>query len=281
MESKKLTTKAPADVIAEIDALNLESVKMRLMDQELGQGWTSEYANSIEAAYKTYLKMITKYQDYAEQIMLAKDVDEFWHTHILQTMKYADDCEKVFGAFLHHNPHVGARTPEDAAKRTAQTEATRRLYEGEFGTSEAAESAWRGEWSTTRAAYSNAALKNEPAYSNAALRTGDAAYSNAAVAKEAAYSNAAIGSQHAAYSNAAVTVGDAAYSNADLRAREVAYSNAAISVREAAYSNAAIRAQTAAYSNAAIGAASAAYSNAAITSGKSTHSKDTVAASAH
>ena len=103
-------------MISAIQALNLESVKQRLMDEELGEGWTQEYADSIEAAYKTYLTMLVKHQEHAEDIMLAKDVDEFWHTHILQTMKYADDCQAVFGAFLHHNPHVGR-----ARRRTSRS----------------------------------------------------------------------------------------------------------------------------------------------------------------
>ena len=103
----RLTTKPEQDVIAAIQALDLESVKSRAMDAELGEGWTREYADSIEIAYKNYLTMLVKYQDHAEDILLSEDVDEFWHTHILQTMKYADDCQRVFGNFLHHEPHVG------------------------------------------------------------------------------------------------------------------------------------------------------------------------------
>src|SRR3712207_960540 len=97
MHTNKLTERPLVQIVAAIQSLDLESVKLRLMDPELGEGWTREYADSVEAAYKTYLTMVAKYQDDAEDIMLAKDVDEFWHTHILQTMKYTADCEKVFG----------------------------------------------------------------------------------------------------------------------------------------------------------------------------------------
>src|SRR5205814_5578118 len=90
MEPRKLTTKPTAAVISAIQELDLESVKVRLMDPELGEGWTQNYADSIETAYKNYLAMLVKYQDDAEDIMLSEDVDEFWHTHILQTLKYAD-----------------------------------------------------------------------------------------------------------------------------------------------------------------------------------------------
>ena len=102
----RLTTRPVEDVIAAIQALDLESVKVRVMDPELGEGWTREYAESVERAYKNFLVMVTKHQEVAEDILPSKDVDEFWHTHILQTVKYAEDCQRVFGAFLHHNPHI-------------------------------------------------------------------------------------------------------------------------------------------------------------------------------
>jgi DNA-binding CsgD family transcriptional regulator len=95
------------------------------MDPVLGKGWTPEYADSVERAYKTFLSIAVKHQEHAEDIMLSKDVDEFWHTHILQTMKYADHCEAVFGAFLHHAPHVGKLTQADHEKRTELTDRTR------------------------------------------------------------------------------------------------------------------------------------------------------------
>ncbi|MPZ46398.1 MAG: hypothetical protein GEV05_24030, partial [Betaproteobacteria bacterium] len=139
-----LTSKPTHEVIAAIQALDLDSVKSRLMDAELGEGWTREYAERIEAAYRTYLTMLVKHQEHAEHIMLSKDVDEFWHTHILQTMKYAADCEAVFGAFLHHNPHVGERTQADLDEREKMADITRALYEQEFGDGRGANVAWSG-----------------------------------------------------------------------------------------------------------------------------------------
>jgi hypothetical protein len=254
MQTKKLTTKPIAEVISAVHALDLESVKIRLMDAELGEGWSREYADSIEAAYKTYLVMLAKYQEHAEDIMLAKDVDEFWHTHILQTIKYADDCEQVFGAFLHHNPHVGPRTAADLQARAEMADKTRHIYAQEFG--EAQDTAWSGGVaSAQRTAYSSAAIRGEAAYSSASIRATDAAYSSAAIrAADAAYSSAAIRADKAAYSSASIGGENAAYSSAAIRAEHAAYSSAAIRSDRAAYSSAAIRAGNAAYSSAAVAA---------------------------
>lgn len=250
-----VTTKPIEQVISAINALDLESVKLRVMDTELGKGWTREYADRITLAYRNYLVMLAKYQDHAEDILLSKDVDEFWHTHILQTMKYAEDCKHVFGQFLHHSPHVGERSPADLEKRERMAEKTRDLYEREFGGAQGAESAWAG----------SVIREGNAAFSNAAVRADNAAFSNAAIqAGRAAFSNAAIQAGKAAFSNAAIQAGMAAFSNAAIKPVNAAFSNAAITTENAAFSNAAIRAENAAFSNAAIRAENAAFSNAAI-----------------
>jgi len=218
----RLTTKPTQQVISAIQGLDLESVKLRVMDPELGEGWTREYADSIEVAYKNYLTMLVKYQDHAEDILLSEDVDEFWHTHILQTMKYMDDCQCTFGNYLHHNPHVGERTSEVLEKRTVLAEKTRRLYQQEFGNGDAA--AWAG------AAWSSAAIKAEgPAWSSAAIKVGNVAWSSAAIrAQNAAWSSAAFKAENAAWSSAAIKAQNAAWSSAAVKADTAAWSSAAI-----------------------------------------------------
>jgi hypothetical protein len=251
----RLTTKPEHEVIAAIQALDLESVKSRVMDTELGEGWSREYADSIETAYKTYLTMLVKYPDDAEDILLSKDVDEFWHTHILQTRKYREDCQKTFGNFLHHEPHVGRVSAEDHEKRTVQAEKTRSLYEREFGNMRKAEAAWSGYAISARQA----------AFSAAAIQAGKAAFSAAGVrAERAAFSAASIQTGSAAFSAASVRAENAAFSAASIRTGSAAFSAASMDPKAAAFSAASVRAENAAFSAASIRAGSAAFSAAAI-----------------
>jgi hypothetical protein len=269
MQTNTVTTKPTNEVLAAIQALDLESVKTRLMDRELGEGWTREYADSVEDAYKTFLSMVVKHQDRAEEIMLSKDVDEFWHTHILQTMKYADDCEAVFGKFLHHAPHVGELTSADHERRAALTAKTRELYEREFGGTQNAEAAWAGHVAKTDIAVSNVAIRaDEAAVSNVAIRALDAAVSNVAIHPAlAAVSNVAIEPWRAAVSNVAIHPARAAVSNVAIHPVNAAVSNVAIDAAHAAVSNVAFRAEHAAVSNVAMRAENAAVSNVAIRAG--------------
>jgi len=67
------------------------------------------------------------------QISPTRDIDAFWHAHILDTRKYIDDCERVFGFYLHHFPYFGMRGADDAAALAKAGERTRELHEAEFG----------------------------------------------------------------------------------------------------------------------------------------------------
>ena len=235
----RLTTKPEHEVMAAIQALDLESVKSRVMDTELGEGWSREYADSIETAYKTYLTMLVKYPEDAEDILLSKDVDEFWHTHILQTRKYREDCEKTFGNFLHHEPHVGEVTAADHERRTAMADRTRRLYEREFG-EPGCEAAWAG----------RAIGREAAAFSSASMQPRDAAFSSASIRPHnAAFSSAGIQPQNAAFSSAGIRSQNAAFSSAAIGPELAAFSSAGIQPRNAAFSSASIRAENAAFSS--------------------------------
>jgi len=263
----RLTAKPVEQVISAIQALDLESVKLRVMDAELGEGWTREYADSIEVAYKTYLTMLVKYQDHAEDILLSKDVDEFWHTHILQTMKYSDDCQNVFGTYVHHNPHVGERTPEVLEERAVLAEKTRQLYEGEFGSAQRAEAAWYGDAITSaNAAMSAVSIRpHGAAMSAVAIRGQHAAMSAVAIrADNAAMSAVAIRGENAAMSAVAIRADNAAMSAVAIRADNAAMSAVAIRGENAAMSAVAIRAENPDMSAMAIRAGNAAMSAVAL-----------------
>src|SRR5712691_1453168 len=125
------TARPTEQVVAAIQALDLDPIKFKLMDTEEGQGWSREYVDHMATEYKRFLMLSVKYPD--ETIAPSKDVDKFWHGHILDTMKYAEDCQNVFGYFLHHFPYFGMRGEEDAANLAEAGRTTQRLYEQEFG----------------------------------------------------------------------------------------------------------------------------------------------------
>src|SRR6185436_4722139 len=119
------------EVLAGIQALDLDCIKLKLMDRDEGQGWSREYADQMAVAYRRFLALMVKFPE--QTIAPTKDIDKFWHGHILDTMKYAEDCEQVFGYFLHHFPYFGMRGEEDAQNLSDAAARMHALYEREYG----------------------------------------------------------------------------------------------------------------------------------------------------
>jgi hypothetical protein len=116
---------------AGIEDLDLEMIKLKLMDPDEGEGWTREYADQVCEEYRKFLALTRAYPDLA--IVPSGPVDKFWHNHILDTQKYGPDCEEVFGFFLHHFPYFGMRGEEDLANLNASWENTIDAYRRHFG----------------------------------------------------------------------------------------------------------------------------------------------------
>lgn len=114
--------------IAELD---LEPIKVKLMHEESGEGWSLEKADAVEFEYRRFLYLMKMFPN--EQTAPLVDVDTFWHYHILDTMKYAVDCDRVFGYFLHHFPYIGLRGEDDAAAHRRVGDRMKELYEETFG----------------------------------------------------------------------------------------------------------------------------------------------------
>jgi hypothetical protein len=57
-------------------------------------------------------------------------------------MKYAEDCQNVFGYFLHHFPYFGMRGEEDAADLKAASARMHELHLREFSEPLVTEAAW-------------------------------------------------------------------------------------------------------------------------------------------
>lgn len=114
--------------IAELD---LEPIKFKLMHHTFGEGWSKAKADAIDLEYRRFLYL--QYANPEAEASPTEDVDTFWHYHILDTMKYAADCEKAFGYFLHHFPYLGLLDSDEQDADIKAAHRTRELYEATFG----------------------------------------------------------------------------------------------------------------------------------------------------
>ena len=113
--------------------LNLEPVKFSLMEREEGPGWSFEKVQSLETWYRRFLYLIYLYPE--KTIVPTKDIDTFWHTHILDTKKYMEDCDFLFGRYFHHFPYFGMRGEKDRQNLKIAFKSSVDLYFKHFGES--------------------------------------------------------------------------------------------------------------------------------------------------
>lgn len=117
-----------SDALSRVDALDFTMLKTKLVTD----GWTSEYADEVEALYRKFLALNARHP--GRKICPTGPIDEFWHAHILDTRAYAADCNHVFfDGYLHHFPYFGMRGSEDRADLDRTFAESVELFVSSFG----------------------------------------------------------------------------------------------------------------------------------------------------
>lgn len=89
--------------------------------------WLPSEAQQCAQLYKNFLWLCKKHG--AEALVPTREIDEFWHNHILFTRRYQRDCQHIFGAYLHHEPSSPDEDPQALIRAFTHTKA---LYLSEF-----------------------------------------------------------------------------------------------------------------------------------------------------
>lgn len=71
--------------------------------------WTLQDAKRCAQLYKNFLMLQKKH--HPEPLVPTRQIDEFWHNHILYTQRYTQDCLAIFGHYLHHEPALPDENP--------------------------------------------------------------------------------------------------------------------------------------------------------------------------
>jgi len=125
---KKLST--TDDISLRVNAIDLDKLKWKLT-KSAEATWTEAMCDFAEAEYKKFLSLKLFYPKVS--LVPSKLVDKFWHEHILDTKSYADDCNTLFGYFIHHYPYFGIYSDDDQQALQVSFEETIKLYENHFG----------------------------------------------------------------------------------------------------------------------------------------------------
>lgn len=90
--------------------------------------WTHAEAEYCMQLYKNFLLLQKKHLP--KSLVPTRQIDEFWHNHILHTREYMTDCDHVFGHYLHHAPAVPGKGDDALVEDFLKT---KQLYLEAFG----------------------------------------------------------------------------------------------------------------------------------------------------
>ena len=94
---------------AHLPQLELTPIRLKVA-KELSE-LTAEQLDDLELRYLKFLMLCKAEPNVRHEP--EKDVDQYWHAHILHTKQYTADCQRYFGYFLHHNPNVNGQGCDD------------------------------------------------------------------------------------------------------------------------------------------------------------------------
>lgn len=114
-----------------VELLDFGSLAYQLMHSRLGPQWTYRQTTQSIARYLLFLYLLNHYPRL--QLVPADDIDQVWHAHILDTQKYAADCQQLFGCFIHHFPYLGTRGESDRQNWQSAYQLTQQLFGNQFG----------------------------------------------------------------------------------------------------------------------------------------------------
>jgi hypothetical protein len=114
-----------------LESLDLTLIAYKLMHPGYGQGWTRQQVDRAIVNYKRFLLLLYLYPNSA--IVPTQEIDQVWHQHILDTRKYAQDCQWLFGYFLHHYPYFGMESDSEQYVIETAFSRTQTLFAQHFG----------------------------------------------------------------------------------------------------------------------------------------------------
>ena len=114
--------------------LDLDYLGCKLLDDDACEAerregrrlWDAERVARALHEYRQFLALMSWYPEAA--LVPSPDIDEVWHTHVLNTARYQADCDAIFGRFQHHTPTSG-----DSEDDLDRRDETLQLFEEAFG----------------------------------------------------------------------------------------------------------------------------------------------------
>ena len=114
-----------------LSSIDFGPIAYKLMNPEEGEPWSLLRATQAIEQYRRFLFLSKHYPNH--RIVPSREVDQVWHNHILDTAKYREDCDTLFGQFMDHWPYFGMKDDAEREELNNAFSDTQALMEAHFG----------------------------------------------------------------------------------------------------------------------------------------------------
>ena len=125
------STEDQREFLERLSNIDFGPVAFKLIHAEDQTPWSLERATTAIELYRRFLFLNYLYPD--RTIVPSREIAQVWHTHILDTAKYREDCDALFGRFMDHWPYLGVRDEADRQALHNAFDETQQLFEKHFG----------------------------------------------------------------------------------------------------------------------------------------------------
>jgi hypothetical protein len=128
---KTTTQPSISAFLSRLNQIDFGPIAYKLMHPAHGKAWTLEQTAHEIQQYRRFLWLIHRYPQCI--IVPSQNIDDVLHQHVLDTLKYAQDCQTLFGEFKHHWPYHGTGDTADRQFADDAFSETQRLWVKHFG----------------------------------------------------------------------------------------------------------------------------------------------------
>lgn len=114
-----------------IGKLNFAPIYLQLTHKKK-LGWPPAKAQKAIADYQDFL-CVSFLNKKKSIVVPSEEVDEVWHSHIMDTRKYFSDCMSAFGEVIHHSPYLGLDEEKGEEELLEAVASTREAYKKTLG----------------------------------------------------------------------------------------------------------------------------------------------------
>ena len=112
------------------DPISVDLLRAASRSESFPKDWSPERTQAALGNYRKFLLLAAK--NPGRPIAPTRDIDQFWHLHMLHPQAYYDDCQRLLGKILDHDGGFG-KDPQELPVLGQHFDQTASMWQAAYG----------------------------------------------------------------------------------------------------------------------------------------------------